>query len=234
MVGAAAGGGPVLFAEERDCSAAGSARVAVVDGRGSVLSREVKGLAAVGGIAVEDDGSASLVGADADCKAVGYRTTDGGRTWKALGEVPAIWSLVPGAKESVHAPSGEVDVPCQPLSVTGLDDDVARLACTDGRLLGTVSGGDDWSILGNNHDVQAVGFVSATTALALIPDDRCQGMAVERSTDGGTHFMGDYCVDGRGPWGLFTNGDTAVVVGRDMVARSGDDGATWSTTRIRS
>lgn len=234
VVGASAEGGPVMVAERRDCTSNGTAKVAVIDTKGSVLTSDLKGLAAVGGIAVTGHDTASLVGVDTDCKAVGYGTTDAGRTWKALGALPAIWSLIPGTMDQVHAPSGQVDVPCEPGAITGIDDHVARLACTDGRLLGTVSGGDDWSILGNNHDVQAVGFVSATTALALVPDAGCEGVQVERSTDGGTHFQRAHCVEGHGPWGLFTNNDTAVVVGGDTVARSGDDGATWSARQVRS
>lgn len=229
-----AGADVVVFAPKGDCGAAGPAQITVVRGAAAPSTYAVKGLAAVGGIDVRDQDTAVVLGVDADCKRVGFATKDGGRTWRALAKEPAIWSLVPGAKAEVHAPTGQVQVPCQPLAVTGLDARVARLACTDGRLLGTVSGGKEWSILGNNHEVQAVGFVSATTALALVDDPACKGVQVERSTDGGTAFKAAYCVAGAGPWGLFTNAETAVVVGSDAIARSADDGATWSAVPLGS
>lgn len=229
-----AGDGLVVYAPRRDCDDSGPAEVTAATLRGTTSTSTVKGLVSVGGIKVHDASRAVLVGADADCKRVAFGTKDGGRSWFALTHDPAIWSLVPGLDDGVHAPSGEVGVPCEPRSVTGLDDRVARLACTDGRLLGTVTGGEDWSILGNNRDVEAVGFVSATTALALADEAGCKGVQVERSTDGGTAFKAAYCVEGEGPWGLFTDADTAVVVGADRVARSTDDGATWSVQRLQS
>lgn len=229
-----AGDDLVLLAQRQACQGAKSVPLTVAHPDGSRKSYAVAGLAAVGGIKVESDTAAVLVGADQACKPVGFRTTDAGVTWTELGALPAIWSLVPGADRQVHAPAGQVDVPCEPLALTGLDDRVARLACTDGRLLGTVSAGDDWSILGNNRDAAAVGFVSATTALALVGDPECKGAQVGRSTDGGTRFDAAYCVEGKGPWGLFTDADTAVVVGADTVARSTDDGARWSVQPLRS
>lgn len=229
-----AGDGLVLVAQRQACQGASSVPLTVARPDGTRKSYAVAGLAAVGGIDVEGDATAVLVGAGADCKPVGFRTTDSGATWTKLGALPAVWSLVPGADRQVHAPAGQVDVPCEPLAVTGLDDRVARLACADGRLLGTVSGGDAWSILGNNRDAAAVGFVSATTALALVGDPGCEGAQVVRSTDGGTRFTPAYCVKGDGPWGLYTDADTAVVVGGDTVARSTDDGAHWSVQGLRS
>ncbi|MDO7866778.1 hypothetical protein [Nocardioides jiangxiensis] len=229
-----AGYGLAVRSEQRGCDADGPASITVIGSAGGTITREVDGLRAVGGIDVESAQQAQLVGVDTDCKRVGYATDDAGRTWTKLGEVPTIWSLVPDDTTEVHAPSGQVDVPCAPRSITGLDDKVARLACTDGRLLGTVNAGDDWSILGNNGDVEAVGFVSATTALALTGSDACDGVEVQRSTDGGTDFASAYCVEGHGPWGVYTDSDTAVVVGGDVVARSADGGEKWDVTRIRS
>lgn len=229
-----AGYGLAVRTEERGCDADGSASITVIGSAGGSIERTVDGLRAVGGINVQSEEKAELVGVDGACERVGFATDDAGRTWTKLDTVPTMWSLVPDDTGAVHAPSGQVDVPCEPLSLTGLDDKVARLACTDGRLLGTVSGGDEWSILGNNSDMKTVGFVSATTALALADKDGCDGISVERSTDGGTDFTTAYCVEGTGPWGLFTDSDTAVVVGGDAVARSTDGGEKWDVTTIRS
>lgn len=229
-----AGDGLVVRAPQGDCTSAGPVTITSVGARGKATAASVERLAAVGGIEVQDDLNARLVGVDDGCERVGFGTSDGGKTWKALETVPAIWSVVPGSTTEVHAPSGQVEVPCEPLSVTGLDANVARLACTGGQIMGTVSGGDDWAILGNNDDVLAVGFVSATTAMALVEHEDCAGVSVDRSTDGGTDFEPSYCVEGTGPWGLVTGGDTVVVVGKDVVARSDDDGETWDTTPLRS
>lgn len=229
-----AGGQLVVRAPQGDCESVGPVTITSVARGEKAVVAKVGGLAAVGGIEVQDDLNARLVGVDDACERVGFGTSDGGKTWKSLETVPAIWSVVPGSTTEVHAPSGQVEVPCEPLSVTGLDANVARLACTGGQIMGTVSGGDDWAILGNNDDTLAVGFVSATTAMALVEHDDCEGVSVDRSTDGGTEFEPSYCVEGRGPWGLVTAGDTVVVVGNDVVARSDDDGGTWDATPLRS
>jgi hypothetical protein len=230
VVGAA--DGLVLRAPQRACDAEGPVTIAAVGPRGGLLEKEVDGLRAIGGFRVDDADNAVLVGVDGDCERVGFGTSDAGKTWKRLSDVPAIWSLVPGDDGEVHAPSGQVEVPCEPLSVTGLDDNVARLACTDGRVLGTVNGGDDWSILGNNDDMLGVGFVSATTAVGIVESDDCDGIEVVRSTDGGTDFASAYCVEGAGPWGLVAWRGHAVVAGADVVARSDDDGDTWESTQL--
>lgn len=230
VVGAA--DGLVLRAPLRDCDAEGPTVIAAVGPRGGLLDQEVEGLRAIGGFRVDDADNAVLVGVDGDCERVGFGTTDAGKTWNRLGDVPAIWSLVPGDDAEVHAPSGQVEVPCEPLSVTGLDDNVARLACTDGRVLGTVNGGAAWSILGNNDDMLGVGFVSATTAVGIVASDDCDGIEVVRSTDGGTDFASAYCVEGAGPWGLVAWRGHAVVAGADTVARSDDDGDTWESTPL--
>lgn len=227
------GDGIVVRAARGDCDAATPATLTVVAAGGEAVSRDVEGLASVGGIEVTDGASVRLVGVDAECERVGFGTTDAGRSWQRLDTVPAVWSVVPGSDDEIHAPSGQVEVPCEPLSVTGLDAKVARLACTDGRIMGTVSGGDEWSILGNNDEVQAVGFVSATTAVALVEHDDCEGISVDRSTDGGTDFEASYCVEGAGPWGLVTRGDSVAVVGRDVLARSDDDGDSWDLVELR-
>lgn len=229
-----AGDGLVVRAPQGDCASAGAVTITSVAAGGKGVATKVEGLAAVGGVEVQDDRNARLVGVDDACERVGFGTSDGGKTWEALDTVPAIWSVVPGSTTEVHAPSGQVEVPCEPLSVTGLDANVARLACTGGQIMGTVSGGDDWAILGNNDDVLAVGFVSATTAMALVEHEDCAGVSVDRSTDGGTDFEPSYCVEGSGPWGLVTGGDTVVVVGKDVLARSDDDGDTWDTVPLRS
>jgi hypothetical protein len=229
-----AGYGLAVRTEQRGCDAEGPTSITVIGSAGGSITRAVDGLRAVGGIDVQSAEKAELVGVDEACERIGFATTDGGRSWSKLDAVPTMWSLVPGDKAAVHAPTGQVDVPCEPASLTGLDDKVARLACTDGRLLGTVSGGDDWSILGNNSDMSVVGFVSATSALALAAESGCDGISVQRSTDGGTHFSSAYCVEGAGPWGLYTDSDTAVVVGSDTVARSADGGQKWDVTAIRS
>lgn len=224
-----AGDGLVVRAPRAECDGDAPVTLTVISA-GRATTREVEGLHAVGGISVSDQRTARIVGVDGSCERVGFGTTDGGRSWRALEAVPAVWSLVPGSRDQIHAPSGQVDVPCEPRAVTGLDDEVARLACTDGRLLGTVTGGEEWSILGNNDEVRTVAFASATTALALVDRADCDGISVDRSTDGGTDFEAAYCVEGRGPWGLVTNGDEVVVVGDDVVARSTDDGETWKAS----
>lgn len=229
-----AGDDLVIRAARTDCTAAAPASLTTVDAGGGTVTRQVEGLAAVGGIEVTDDRTAQVVGVDAECERVGFGTTDAGRTWVALDEVPSIWSVLPGDSDRIQAPSGLVDVPCEPLTLTGLDAQVARLACADGRILGTVSGGEEWSILGNNGDVLAVGFVSATTALALVERDDCDGVSVDRSADAGTDFEEAYCVEGSGPWGLVARGETVAVTGDDTLARSSDAGETWDVVRMRS
>ncbi len=229
-----AGSDLVVRAPQRDCGATGPTPVTVLGADGKAVAREVPGLRAVGGFRVDGRRSIVLVGVDADCKRVGFGTTDRGRTWTALEKVPAFWSVVPGDAKEVHAPSGQVTVPCAARSVTGLDDKVARLACADGRLLGTVTGGAEWSILGNRPGLVAVGFISSGAAVALVEEKGCAGIQVVTSTNGGTGFSPSYCAEGAGPWGLVTGKGTAVVTGLDAVFRSTDGGKSWAVTKVRA
>lgn len=224
----------VVRAPQRTCTAKGPTSITVIGGNGEAVDREVAGLRAVGGFHVTGPRSIVLVGVDGACERVGYGTEDRGRTWKALDKVPSIWSVVPGDTSELHAPSGQVKVPCAPSSVTGLDDSVARLSCTDGRLLGTITGGADWSILGNNPGLKTVGFVSSGSALAFVDAAECEGVQVAASSNGGTRFTPSYCAEGVGPWGLVTGAGTAVVTGLDMVFRSTDGGKTWTVTKVHA
>lgn len=213
---------------ECDEDAAPVSVVTVAPGASVPAVVEVEGLVAVSGIAVDGAESASLVGSGPDCSAVGFTTSDGGATWVAADSPPAIWSLLPGEGRQVSTPAGAVDVPCKPEAVVGTDSQVARLACADGRLLGTSSTGEEWVPIGRVPDIEALVFVNPGDGFALAERESCDGVAVLATEDGGTSWDEVRCSPVEGPWGLAADGTSVMVLGADQVDASSDAGATWT------
>jgi photosystem II stability/assembly factor-like uncharacterized protein len=189
---------------------------------------EVPGLLSVSGISVGDPGEARVVGSDADCAEVAFATTDGGSTWSRDPAATRSWSVLPGEERRLASPAGTVDVPCTPATVSGIDAEVARVWCEDGRILGTSSGGDAWKATGRRADAQAVLFLSPGTGFALVEQPSCDGVAILGTTDGGKTWPDTTCSSLAGPWGLAGAGSSLVLAGGDAVDVSADSGRTWT------
>lgn len=190
------------------------------------VTAEVEEAVVATGLLVIDDESTRAISADADCAPLGLSTSDGGATWEVSDELPRFWSVLPGGEDVVQSPDGEVDVPCTPARASGIDAAVARVWCTDGKLLGTNTAGEAWATLGRTSSATDVAFTSAETGYALVERDECAGISIDRSTDGGTSWSTVHCVEGEGPWALAATRGRVAVVGVEE-SWSSVDGEEW-------
>lgn len=187
----------------------------------------VGGLATVTGVFVGGSARARLFGADEACASLTYETTDGGRTWRLLREPPAFWAVVPRARE-VSTPRGVVGVPCRPRRASGVDAEVARVWCADGKILGTSSAGAEWVTLGRVKGAESVVFTAPETGYALVAGRECDGLGVTVTNDGGSTWRGEHCSPVEPPATLAAADDTVMVVGGDAVEVSADGGRSWT------
>lgn len=188
----------------------------------------VDGMTAVRGITVADESTATVVGADASCELAQWRTTDAGESWEQV-EVDS-WALPAELPEgadgaSVHAPGGEVTTPCAPQRVFPFADQIARVQCRNGRLLGTWGSGVQWNQAGRPQFANAIAYESPALGLAAVDNRNCD-VGMRRTTDGGTSWNLPFCVIEEvelsgGDWGVAADGSTMVVL------PDGADGPRW-------
>lgn len=139
--------GPVLLSEAPDgtvlranlgsCDDKRRPTVGVLEGdEAAVRTVSVPGLGQVTGI-LADRGRLRIAGLDLRCRATGWTSTDGGRTW-ARGPVPRIWRLDPDPEATaVLSPRGRVPVTpdCPPSLVATAVDGSAVVTCLSGIVL---------------------------------------------------------------------------------------------------
>lgn len=227
LVGGLDAAGVLVRASAGDCEdAEGPVLLATTAPGAETVTVELDEAVVATGVLVVDAESARVVAADADCAPLGLTTSDGGATWQTSAELPRFWSVLPGGEDVVQSPAGEVDVPCTPARASGIDAGVARVWCTDGKLLGTNTAGDEWATLGRTSSATDVAFTSAETGYALVERDECDGIGVDRTTDGGTSWSTVHCVEGEGPWALASTRGRVAVVGIDA-SWSSSDGEAW-------
>lgn len=193
------------------------------------VDTEVTGLAAVSGINIISPDEVAVLGADSQCETALFATTDGGKTWKQREASPRFWSLLPGVDDQVQSPEAKVDVPCVPRAVSGLDNNVARLWCDDGELMGTATGGNSWVVLGRVPDGHSMAFPTVASGYVLTESDDCTGTAVMTTEDAGAHWEQVHCSTIDGPWGLAAEGRQVVITGGAVADASPDAGRTWRT-----
>ena len=191
---------------------------------------EVTDLSAVTGINILSSDEATLVGADTECEAASFSTTNGGKTWKQRDSAPKFWTLLSGVVEQIQSPSGRVDVPCLPRAVSGIDGNVARLWCDDGQLMGTATAGDSWIVLGRVPEGFAMDFPTLASGYVIGESDDCEGTTVLTTEDAGAHWDQVHCSTVDGPWALAADGRTVVVAGSNGADVSPDAGRTWATS----
>lgn len=222
LVGGLDAAAVLVRASGGDCAASeGPLTIATTAPGSETVTVQVAEAGVATGLLVVDDQTARAIAADADCAPRGFSTSDGGATWEATEELPRFWSVLPGAEDRVQSPAGEVEVPCTAARASGIDAGVARVWCTDGKILGTNTAGDEWATLGRTTSATDVAFTSAETGYALVERDECAGISVDRTTDGGSSWSTVYCVEGEAPWALAATRGRVAVVGVD---------ATWSST----
>ncbi|MEQ7124596.1 hypothetical protein ABN034_08730 [Actinopolymorpha sp. B11F2] len=233
--------GAVARAVTGACGTGGATIALSRDGGESFQRASVPAAAVVLRVASVDAEQAWVVAAGADCATLTtFTTTDGGGTWTPSNGSDGSWHRLPVAGARIHAPTGDVDVPCpRRLKVLGystLSRDQAYVLC--GRegaaavLLRTVDGGASWSDRGEMRGAVDLDFVSATTGLAAVVGDRsCAGISVHASTDAGASWKPRACVEttAGGFPDITADGDRAYLGVGEALWFSGDGGRTWAS-----
>jgi len=113
------------------------------------------------------------------------------------------------------------------LSLEALSTDIARAACTDGTIYGTMTGGRKWTRLGALKGIRAIAYASLSEAMALVAKDGCAAQVV-RSSDGGFTWKSEVCLPGMRAEIVTSsrNGWYAQVSG--VVLITDDKGKTWA------
>jgi hypothetical protein len=184
-------------------------------------------------LAVTNTDESRVVVADADCEEVTtFSSENGGSTW--FEEESTTWhkSAKPGA--SLHAPDGEVDVPCgsgaSVLSLSTLGNEQAYALCSDGTVARTEDGGGEWEEQGTAKGAADLDFIDAESGLAVVTGaDSCAGIAVMKTTDSGAEWSENGCVetDVKDLADISADGENAYIAAGDAIWFSDDGGETW-------
>jgi hypothetical protein len=210
------------------------------DGGATFERARVPDAAVVLRIASVDVDTAWAIAADRECATLTtFTTSDGGGTWTRADGSYGSWHRLPGRRRSgIHAPTGDVDVPCpRGQAVHGystLSTRQAYVLCGgEGApvVLRTLDGGAAWSERGEVTGALDLDFVSASDGLAAVMGDRsCAGIAVHASTDAGASWKPRACVEtetGEFP-DITADGDRAYVGAGESLWFSDDAGLTWA------
>jgi len=180
------------------------------------------------GVSASSASDLFLVGADAACLPVIYRSTDGGENWVSAPGSGGAWHLAAVGVRRVHAPSGSVPVGCDVLALSAFSDSGARVLCTDGLLRGTADGGRSWVGLGGLPGAVDIAYQTPADAWGLAATSECPA-AVLQTADGGADWEETACLDTDGePYAVsVADGVVLAQIGGDLLTSS-DGGATFA------
>lgn len=187
----------------------------------------VPGLRSVLAAEVLDADRARLVGADEACDVVGWSTADAGATWQREETPAGLWSIAPVGEDTVFSPGGPVAAPCRPLSVSGVDQAVARVLCRDGVIMGTSTAGQEWARLGDVAGARSLAYLTPTRGYVVSADADCP-TAVRLTLDAGASWEPATCPTRDRPATITADGSVVLVLTPDGVWASRDEGADWS------
>ncbi|GAB3284734.1 hypothetical protein GCM10027426_25100 [Microbacterium lacusdiani] len=168
---------------------------------------------------------------DATCAPSGMWSFSEGAAWEQAADlVGGSWYFNPGAPTTVHAPAGDVPLPCTALALSAFDTTAIAL-CDDATVVTTADNAATWSA-----PVPAPGALTvhaAADGFRVMIDGaaaQCAGVQVAALTDGAIASPGA-CLPAEfapGDVALAAGGDGTVVVwAGDVVGRSADGGANW-------
>jgi hypothetical protein len=185
-------------------------------------------------LAVTNIDEARVVVADKTCETITtFASDNGGSTW-FVDEETTTWhkSAKPGA--SVHAPNGDVDVPCgdgaSVLGLSTLGNEQAYALCSDGTVARTDNGGSDWEKQGTAKGAADLDFIDAESGLAVVTGAKgCAGIAVMKTTDSGEEWSETGCVetDVKEMADISADGESAYIAAGNAVWFSDDGGESW-------
>ncbi|WP_460516908.1 WD40/YVTN/BNR-like repeat-containing protein [Flindersiella endophytica] len=184
-------------------------------------------------LAVTDADKAKVVVADSKCETVTtFATENGGGTW--FEDDPMTWSKAAEVGAKVHAPEGDVDVPCgsgaSVLSLSTLGEQQAYALCSDGTVARSDDGGGDWEKQGTAKDAADLDFIDAENGLAVAAGgSSCAGVAVLKTSDAGKEWAEQGCIetDATEMADISADGERAYVAAGKVVWFSDDGGESW-------
>lgn len=229
------GGEAVARARTGTCGKGGGTVELSRDGGQTFARTSVPGARVILRVATSDVDSTTVIAADASCRTLStYQTTNGGGTWNQSDGSEGTWHRVAKAAASLHAPEGDVEVPCAGGGVvTGFSTLTNRQVfalCAKGTVLATSDAGGSWEQRGTAAGADDLDFVDSQTGLAAAVGDRsCAGVAILRTVDGGETWTRRACVKTKQPGlpDISADGDRAYLAQGAAVWFSADGGASW-------
>ena len=227
-------GDAVARARTGTCGKGGGTVELSRDGGETFARTSVPGARVILRVAASNVDRTTVIATDAKCGTLStYQTTNGGGTWSQE-EDAGSWHRVAKAAASLHAPEGDVEVPCAGGGVvTGfstLTNSQVFALCAKGTVLATSDAGDSWEQRGTAAGADDLDFVDSQTGLAAAVGDRsCAGVAILRTVDGGVTWTRHACVKSEQPGlpDISADGARAYLAQGAAVWFSADGGASW-------
>lgn len=205
------------------------------DGGATWQEMDVSGLtgsSAAIGFGVLDGAFASLVTlSSASCEPQLVRTYVAGTNWEVENsDLPATWYLDPRTPSVVHTPDGDKATPCTAVSLAARGDSAAVL-CSDGQIFASADRGATWPLVATIAGASAIAVSADGFDVAVLNQGDCVGVRVVPLTQDLKAGEPGSCLVGS-----VTESAVALATGADgelwvwageVVARSGDRGATW-------
>ncbi|MGW5363707.1 WD40/YVTN/BNR-like repeat-containing protein [Actinopolymorpha pittospori] len=229
-------GDAVARARTGTCGKGGGTVELSRDGGETFARTSVPGAQVILRVAASDIDRTTVIAADAKCGALStYQTTNGGGTWNQSDGTVGSWHRVAKAAASLHAPEGDVEVPCAGGGVvTGfstLTNTQGFALCAKGTVLATSDAGESWEQRGTAAGADDLDFVDSKTGLAAAVGDRsCAGVAILRTVDGGQTWTRRACVKSAQSAlpDISADASRAYLAQGATVWFSADGGATWA------
>ena len=219
-------GGVLIFAVRGACDGTIPSATAISPNAGEAVRPSRPGVLTTLAVEARSKRQFTVVGTDANCKPLQTITADGGVTWTAKPDI-TIWYQDPIDNKVVHSPTGGSSRPgCTVISLSSINDDIARVACSNGTLYGTGNGGDKWTKLGRLDNIRVIDFVSPNVGYAFAKFQGCAGQEFT-TTDGGKTWSAGGCVTGDPAQAISYDGKTLIGIVGSQLYRSENKGKTW-------
>ena len=164
--------GTLIFASRGQCDGGSRAKVRASSNGGERITTPKPGLKEILAVEAGSGGDISVVVATTKCE-MQQRTRLGPAKWSSARHHRHV---VSGARQSgkVVSPSGSSKPGCTVISLSQVGKDFARVACSDGQIRGTGSGGDDWVALGrSSNNVRDLAFATSLEGIRTCPVPGC-------------------------------------------------------------
>jgi len=216
----------VMKATRGSCEDKGPAAIRISSDLGKKFVARHSPVVQVLALDAESADKLTVTGADLNCTVGTYVSTDEGRTWTQSFDVEE-WHFDPSGVKKVTSPSHTSKPGCDVVSISATDDSLARVACTNGKILGTGTGGKSWDKVGHLDDLRAAVFPAPGNGMALASFQGCAAQGFT-TRDGGRTWSEAGCIAGSKAQAIAYNGTTLIAVVNDEIYVSTNKGSTWS------